>query len=564
MNKIWLQNYPQGIPAEVDVAQYRSLKEILEQSCQRFAALPAFTNMGTSLSYADLDRLTRQFGAFLQQQLRLPKGARVAIMMPNLLQYPVALFGALRAGMTVVNVNPLYTARELRHQLRDSGAEAIVVLENFAHTLQEVMADTPVKTVVTTQVGDLLPALKSLLVNFVVKRVKGMVPEWRISAALDFHAALEAGSRHRLEDVPVGPDDVAFLQYTGGTTGVAKGAILTHGNMVANLQQTSAWMSRVLQEGVETVVTALPLYHIFSLTANCLTFMKWGANNLLITNPRDIPGFIKELKRVRFTAITGVNTLFSALLNHAGIREVDAGALKVAVGGGMAVQRSVAQRWQEAMGVALVEGYGLTETSPIVCANPLDATEFSGAVGLPLPSTEVSIRDDKGEELAIGEVGEICVRGPQVMKGYWNLPEETAKTLDKDGWLHTGDMGMMDARGYVRITDRKKDLVIVSGFNVYPNEVEDVIAMHPGVLESAVIGVPDEHSGEAVKVIALRKDPTLTEKALIEHCRKSLTGYKVPKYVEFRTEPLPKTPIGKVLRRVLRDEELARRRADQA
>jgi long-chain acyl-CoA synthetase len=564
MNKIWLQNYPQGIPAEVDVAQYRSLKEILEQSCQRFAALPAFTNMGTSLSYADLDRLTRQFGAFLQQQLRLPKGARVAIMMPNLLQYPVALFGALRAGMTVVNVNPLYTARELRHQLRDSGAEAIVVLENFAHTLQEVMADTPVKTVVTTQVGDLLPALKSLLVNFVVKRVKGMVPEWRISAALDFHAALEAGSRHRLEDVPVGPDDVAFLQYTGGTTGVAKGAILTHGNMVANLQQTSAWMSRVLQEGVETVVTALPLYHIFSLTANCLTFMKWGANNLLITNPRDIPGFIKELKRVRFTAITGVNTLFSALLNHAGIREVDAGALKVAVGGGMAVQRSVAQRWQEAMGVALVEGYGLTETSPIVCANPLDATEFSGAVGLPLPSTEVSIRDDKGEELAIGEVGEICVRGPQVMKGYWNLPEETAKTLDRDGWLHTGDMGMMDARGYVRITDRKKDLVIVSGFNVYPNEVEDVIAMHPGVLESAVIGVPDEHSGEAVKVIALRKDPTLTEKALIEHCRKSLTGYKVPKYVEFRTEPLPKTPIGKVLRRVLRDEELARRRADQA
>jgi len=564
VNKIWLQNYPQGIPAEVDVSQYRSLKEILEQSCQRFAALPAYTNMGASITYAELDRLTRQFGAFLQQQLRLPKGARVAIMMPNLLQYPVALFGALRAGMTVVNVNPLYTARELRHQLRDSGAEAIVVLENFAHTLQEVLGDTPVKAVITTQVGDLLPALKSLLVNFVVKHVKGMVPEWRIGAALDFRAVLEAGSRHRLEDVPLGPDDVAFLQYTGGTTGVAKGAILTHGNMVANLQQTSAWMSRVLKEGAETVVTALPLYHIFSLTANCLTFMKWGANNLLITNPRDIPGFIKELKRVRFTAITGVNTLFNALLNHAGIREVDAGALKVSVGGGMAVQRSVAQRWQEAMGVALVEGYGLTETSPIVCANPLDAREFSGAVGLPLPSTDVSIRNDKGEELGIGEVGEICVRGPQVMKGYWNLPEETAKTLDKDGWLHTGDMGTIDARGYVRITDRKKDLVIVSGFNVYPNEVEDVVAMHPGVLESAVIGVPDEHSGEAVKVIALRKDPSLTEKELIEHCRKSLTGYKVPKYVEFRTEPLPKTPIGKVLRRVLRDEELAGRRTGNA
>jgi long-chain acyl-CoA synthetase len=558
MNKIWLQHYPQGIPAEVDVAQYRSLKEILEVSCQRFAALPAFTNMGTSITYAELDRLTQQFGAFLQQQLGLAKGARLAIMMPNLLQYPVALFGALRAGMTIVNVNPLYTARELRHQLRDSGAEAIVVLENFAHTLQEVLADTAVKSVITTQVGDLLPALKSLLVNFVVKHVKRMVPEWRIDAAVEFRAALEAGGRQRLQDVPLGPEDIAFLQYSGGTTGVAKGAILTHGNMVANLQQTSAWMSRVLKEGVETIVTPLPLYHIFSLTANCLTFMKWGANNLLITNPRDIPGFIKELKRIRFTAITGVNTLFNALLNHADIRSVDASALKVAVGGGMAVQRAVAQRWKEAMGVALVEGYGLTETSPIVCANPLDAREFSGAVGLPLPSTDVSIRNDKGEELGVGEVGEICVRGPQVMKGYWNLPEETAKTLDRDGWLRTGDMGMMDERGYVRITDRKKDLVIVSGFNVYPNEIEDVIAMHPGVLESAVIGVPDERSGEAVKVIAVRKDPALTEKALIEHCRKYLTGYKVPKQVEFRSEPLPKTPIGKVLRRVLRDEELAR------
>jgi long-chain acyl-CoA synthetase len=564
MNKIWLQHYPQGIPAEVDVAQYRSLKEILELSCRRFSALPAFTNMGKSITYAELDRLTRCFGAYLQQQVGLTKGARVAIMMPNLLQYPVALFGALRAGMTVVNVNPLYTPRELRHQLRDSGSEAIVVLENFAHTLQEVLPETQVKHVITTQVGDLLPAVKSLLVNFVVKHVKRMVPDWRIDAAVDFPAALKIGTRHPLQDVPLGPDDIAFLQYTGGTTGVAKGAILTHGNMVANLQQTSAWMSRVLKEGAETVVTPLPLYHIFSLTANCLTFMKWGANNLLITNPRDIPGFIKELKHSRFTAITGVNTLYSALLNAADMREVDASALKVAVGGGMAVQRSVAQRWQEATGVALVEGYGLTETSPIVCANPLDATEFSGAVGLPLPSTDVSIRNDKGEELGIGEVGEICVRGPQVMKGYWNLPEETAKTLDRDRWLRTGDMGMIDQRGYVRITDRKKDLVIVSGFNVYPNEIEDVIAMHPGVLESAVIGVPDEHSGEAVKVIALRKDPSLTEKALIEHCRKYLTAYKVPKHVEFRTEPLPKTPIGKVLRRVLRDEELARRRASPA
>jgi long-chain acyl-CoA synthetase len=564
MKKIWLQHYPQGVPAEVDVSQYRSLKEILELSCQRFAALPAFTNMGTSITYAQLDQLTRRFGAFLQQQLGLGKGARVAIMMPNLLQYPVALFGALRAGMTVVNVNPLYTARELRHQLRDSGAEAIVVLENFAHTLQEVLGDTPVKTVITTQVGDLLPPLKSQLVNFVVKYVKRMVPQWRIAAAMDFRAALKLGEGHSLQDVPLGPDDIAFLQYTGGTTGIAKGAILTHGNIVANLQQTSAWMSRVLKEGAEIVVTPLPLYHIFSLTANCLTFMKWGANNLLITNPRDIPTFIKEIRRSRFTVITGVNTLFNALLNHSGIREVDASALKVAVGGGMAVQRSVAQRWQEAMGVALIEGYGLTETSPNVCANPLDAKEFSGAVGMPLPSTELSIRNDQGEELGIGEVGEICVRGPQVMKGYWNLPEETAKTLNGAGWLRTGDMGLMDERGYVHITDRKKDLVIVSGFNVYPNEIEDVVAMHPGVLESAVIGVPDEHSGEAVKLIALRKDPALTEKALIEHCRKYLTGYKVPKYVEFRTEPLPKTPIGKVLRRLLRDEELARRSTGKA
>jgi long-chain acyl-CoA synthetase len=558
MNRIWLEHYPSGVPAEVDVSRYRSLREILEVSCQRFAALPAFTNMGTSITYAQLDGLTRQFGAYLQHGLGLGKGARVAVMLPNLLQYPVALFGALRAGLTVVNVNPLYTATELRHQLRDSGAEAIVVLENFAHTLQEVLPDTALRKVVTTQVGDLLPAPKSLLVNFVVKHVKRMVPAWRIAGAIDFRAVLHEGRDRRLENVTLGPQDVAFLQYTGGTTGIAKGAILTHGNMVANLQQTSAWMSSVLKEGAETVVTPLPLYHIFSLTANCLTFMKWGGNNLLITNPRDISGFIKELKRYRFTAITGVNTLYSALLNNAALREVDASALKVAVGGGMAVQRSVAQRWKEVMGVALIEGYGLTETSPIVCANPLDAQEFSGAVGLPLPSTEVSIRDDKGTELGIGAVGEICVRGPQVMQGYWNLPEETAKTLDAERWLRTGDMGFVDERGYVRITDRKKDVVIVSGFNVYPNEVEDVIALHPGVLENAVIGVPDERSGEAVKVIALRKDPNLTEKALIEHCRKHLTGYKIPKHVEFRTEPLPRTPIGKVLRRALRDEELQR------
>ena len=558
MNKIWLQHYPPGVPAEIDVSEYRSLKEILEISCRRFAALPAFTNMGASLTYADLDRLTRQFAAYLQAAVGLPKDTRVAIMLPNLLQYPVVLFGALRAGMTVVNVNPLYTATELRHQLRDSGAEAIVVLENFAHTLQEVLADTALKTVVTTQVGDLLPAPKSLLVNFVVKHLKRMVPAWRIEGALDLRAALAQGNAHRLQDIALGPEDVAFLQYTGGTTGVAKGAVLTHGNMVANLQQTSAWISGVLKEGAEIVVTPLPMYHIFSLTANCLTFMKWGGNNLLITNPRDIPGFIKELKRYRFTVITGVNTLYNALLSSAALREVDASALKVAVGGGMALQRSVAQRWQESTGVALIEGYGLTETSPNVCANPLDAKEFSGAVGMPLPSTELGIRDDKGVDLGIGEIGEICVRGPQVMRGYWNLPDETAIAMDRDGWLRTGDMGFVDERGYVHITDRKKDVIIVSGFNVYPNEVEDVVALHPGVLESAVIGVADERSGEAVKVIALRRDPELTEAALIEHCRKHLTGYKVPKHVEFRTLPLPRTPIGKVLRRALRNEALGR------
>jgi long-chain acyl-CoA synthetase len=561
MKPIWREHYPKGVPAEADLSQYASLKDVLEKSCARFRELPAFSNMGTSLTYSELDRLTARFGAYLQKHAALGKGSRVAIMLPNLLQYPVALFGALRAGFTVVNVNPMYTARELRHQLRDSGAQAIVVLENFAHTLQEVLPDTPLRTVVTTRIGDMLGLPKSLLVNFVVKHVKHMVPDWRLDGALDWHRALELGARERLGDVPVGRDDLAFLQYTGGTTGTAKGAMLTHGNMVANLQQTSAWIGSILEEGVEVVITPLPLYHVFSLTANCLLFVRWGANNVLITNPRDIAGFIKELKRVRFTAITGVNTLFNALLNSPAIREVDAAALKIAVAGGMAVHRSVAQRWQETMGVALVEGYGLTEASPIVCANPLDAAEFSGTVGPPLPSTEVSIRGDGDAELGVGEVGEICVRGPQVMKGYWNLPDETAHALTADGWLRTGDMGFVNERGHVKITDRKKDLIIVSGFKVFPNEVEDVATMHPGVLEAGAIGVPDARSGEAVKLIVVRRDSALAEGDLIEHCRKHLTAYKLPKYVEFRTEPLPKTPIGKVLRRALRDEQAAGRRA---
>ena len=564
MKPIWLEHYPKAVPAQADVARYQSLKEVFETSCQRFHDLPAFTNMGASITYGELDKLAAQFGAYLQKHARLPKGGRVAIMLPNLLQYPVALFGALRAGMTVVNVNPQYTARELRHQLRDSGAQAIVVLENFAHTLQDVLPDTALKTVVTTRIGDMLGAARSLLVNFVVKHVKHMVPQWKVDGALDWHAAMELGARARLEDVPLGRDDVAFLQYTGGTTGTAKGAMLTHGNMVANVQQTSAWIGNVLKEGEELVVTPLPLYHVFSLTANCLLFVKWGAHNLLITNPRDVAGFIKELKRVRFTAITGVNTLFNALLNEPAFRTVDASALKVAVAGGMAVHRAVASRWQEAMGVALVEGYGLTEASPIVCANPLDAREFSGTVGPPLPSTELSIRSETDGELGIGEVGEICVRGPQVMKGYWNLPDETARTLDAHGWLHTGDMGQLTERGFVKITDRKKDLIIVSGFKVYPNEVEDVAALHPGVLEAGAIGVPDARSGEVVKLIVVRRDAALTEGELIEHCRKHLTAYKVPRQVQFRSEPLPKTPIGKVLRRALREEQPAPQAAKAA
>jgi long-chain acyl-CoA synthetase len=564
MKPIWREHYPKGVPAEVDLSQYASLRDILENSCARFRELPAFSNMGTSLTYGELDRLSERFGAYLQRHARLAKGARVAIMLPNLLQYPVALFGALRAGFTVVNVNPMYTARELRHQLRDSGAQAIVVLENFAHTLQEVLPDTALKSVITTRIGDMLGLPKSLLVNFVVKHVKHMVPDWKLERALGWQRALELGARERLEAVPLGRDDVAFLQYTGGTTGTAKGAMLTHGNMVANLQQTSAWIGSILKEGVEVAITPLPLYHVFSLTANCLLFVKWGANNVLITNPRDIPGFIKELKRVRFTAMTGVNTLFNALLNSPAILEVDASALKIAVAGGMAVHRSVAQRWQETMGVALVEGYGLTEASPIVCANPLDAREFSGTVGPPLPSTDISIRGDADAELGVGEVGEICVRGPQVMKGYWNLPEETRNALTADGWLRTGDMGLVNEQGYVKITDRKKDLIIVSGFKVFPNEVEDVATMHPGVLEAGAIGVPDARSGEAVKLIVVRKDPALGEADLLEHCRKHLTHYKLPRHIEFRTEPLPKTPIGKVLRRALRDEELARRPAKAA
>ncbi|QQS55401.1 MAG: long-chain-fatty-acid--CoA ligase [Candidatus Competibacteraceae bacterium] len=553
MEKIWLREYPEGVPAEIDLNEFASLKDILEKSCQRFADLPAYSNMGTTLRYRDIDRLSRDFGAYLQGR-GLGKGERVAIMMPNVLQYPIALFGALRAGLTVVNVNPLYTPRELEHQLKDSGATAIVIIENFAHTLQGVLDRTPVKTIVTTQLGDLFPFPKRSLVNVVVKYLKKMVPAWRIPGVVPFRRALAVGAEQTLQEVPLTHDDLAFLQYTGGTTGVSKGAMLTHGNLVANLQQTSAWLGSFSRPAEETIITALPLYHIFSLTANCLTFMKVGGHNILITNPRDMPGFVKELAKIRFTVITGVNTLFNGLLHAPGFERLDFSALKISLGGGMAVQRAVAENWRRVTGTLLIEAYGLTETSPAVCINPLTLQEYNGSIGLPISSTDLSVRDDDGRELGIGvdQVGEICLHGPQVMRGYWNRPEETAKVMTSDGYLRTGDVGYVDERGYVRIVDRKKDMILVSGFNVYPNEIEDVVALHPGVLEAAAVGVPDEKSGEAVKIVVVAKDPTLTVEALIEHCRQHLTGYKVPRRVEFRAE-LPKSNVGKILRRLLRD-----------
>ena len=559
MEKIWLKEYPPGVPAEIDAREFSSLKDILEKSCQRFGELPAYTNMGVTLRYRDIDRLSRDFAAFLYG-LGLDKGDRVALMMPNILQYPVALFGVLRAGMVVVNVNPLYTPRELEHQLSDSGAAAIVIVENFAHTLQDVLDKTPVKTVVMTRLGDLFPWPKRLLVNFAVKHIKKLVPAWAIPGAISFDSALKAGAGQALRDVSLAHDDLAFLQYTGGTTGVAKGAMLSHGNLVGNLQQTSAWLSPFSKPAEETIITALPLYHIFSLTANCLTFMKVGGHNVLITNPRDLSGLVKELGKLRFTVITGVNTLFNALLHAPGFDRLDFGALKFSLGGGMAVQRAVAEHWKQLTGAPLIEAYGLTETSPAVCINPLDLADYNGSIGLPIPSTELSIRDDENREKGIGQdqVGEICVRGPQVMRGYWNRPDETAKVLTEDGFLRTGDIGYMDERGYTRIVDRKKDLILVSGFNVYPNEIEDVVALHPGVLEVAAVGVPDEKSGEAVKIVVVKKDPALTAEALIAHCRQHLTGYKVPRRVEFRKE-LPKTNVGKILRRMLRDTETSGR-----
>ncbi len=554
--KIWLDSYPEGVPPEVDVHAFASLKDMFERSCARFRDQPAFANMGVGLTFGEVDRLSRDFGAYLQKVAGLSRGDRVAIMLPNLLQSPVALFGALRAGMTVVNVNPLYTATELAHQLADSGATAVVVLENFAHTLEQALPKTQVRHVVTTQVGDLFPAVKRLLVNFLVKRVRRMVPEWRIPGAISLPDALAAGAGTTLDNVDLGPDDIAFLQYTGGTTGRAKGAILTHGNLVANVEQIAAWIRGTVIEGEETVITALPLYHVFALTANLFVFVKLGGKNVLITNPREMSRFVAELKRTRFTVITGVNTLYRALLDAPGfdaVRTANRGALKLAVAGGMAVQRAVAERWQRVMAVPLVEGYGLTETSPLVCGNRLDVAEYTGKLGLPVPSTEVAILDEAGQEVPLGEIGEIGVRGPQVMRGYWNAPQETAKAFTPDGWFRTGDMGRMDARGYVEFTDRSKDVIVVSGMKAWPTEIEDVVMRHPGVRDAGAVGMPDARTGEAIALFVVRRDPGLTAEALREHCAKHLTGYKRPKRIEFRDE-LPKTPIGKVLRRQLKEE----------
>ena len=556
LERPWLKSYPNGVPAEIDVNEFHSVSAVFDASVAKYRDRPAYSSFGKVLTYGETDALVEQFAAYLLGELKLKKGDRVALMMPNCLQYPVATFGVLRAGLTVVNVNPLYTARELKHQLVDSGAAVLVVVDNFGETVQQVIADTPIKQVITTGLGDML-GLKGVVVNFVLKYIKKMVPNYTLRGAIRFNQALKLGSGHTLPKVELDHDDVAFLQYTGGTTGVAKGAMLTNRNLVANMQQASAWISASgIEMGKEWIITALPLYHIFALTANGLVFMKFGGCNHLITNPRDMKGFVKELKSTRFTAITGVNTLFNGLLNTPGFDEVDFSSLKVTLGGGMAVQRAVAERWKKTTGVTLVEAYGLTETSPAACINPLDLPEYNGAIGLPIPSTDACVKDDNGATLTPGDVGELCIRGPQVMKGYWQRPEDTAKAIDADGWLHTGDMARMDENGFFYIVDRKKDMILVSGFNVYPNEVEDVIAMMPGVLEVAAVGVPDEKSGEIVKVVIVKKDPNLTAEMVKEHARANLTGYKHPKIVEFRKE-LPKTNVGKILRRELRDAPAA-------
>jgi long-chain acyl-CoA synthetase len=555
MEKIWLKSYPEGMPAEIDPSLYRSVTHLMEESFSKYADRNAYACMDKLLTYREVDQMSRQFGAWLQAK-GLKPGARVAIMLPNVLQYPVAMAGILRAGYTVVNVNPLYTARELQHQINDSGAEAIIVLENFATTVQQVLGATPLKHVIVASMGDLLGGLKGAIVNFVVRKVKKLVPAFSLPGSVTFRQVLAEGSRHALTPVEIKPDDIAFLQYTGGTTGVSKGAVLLHRNVVANVLQNEAWLG--MKGGSEQLVfvAALPLYHIYSLTISAFMGMRTGGLNVLIPNPRDIPGFVKELAKYRVVVFPAVNTLYNALLNNPDFAKLDFSSYKIANGGGMAVQQSVADRWLKVTGTPIIEGYGLSETSPVATANRVDIKEFTGTIGLPIPSTEVKILDDDGNEVPLGSAGEIAIRGPQVMAGYWNRPEETAKSMTADGFFKTGDVGIMDANGYTRIVDRKKDMILVSGFNVYPNEIEGVVAAHPGVLEVACVGVPDANSGEAVKLFIVRKDPNLTAEAVLDFCKHELTAYKKPKYIEFRDE-LPKTNVGKILRRQLRDEKKA-------
>ncbi|QFU06752.1 Long-chain-fatty-acid--CoA ligase (plasmid) [Pseudoalteromonas sp. THAF3] len=552
MEKIWLKRYPKGCPETIDPAHYDSLLSLFEKSFADYAQLPAFKNMGVTLSYAELDQATKKVASYINNDLGLKPGAKVAVMMPNLLQTPVSILGILRAGCVVVNVNPLYTARELEHQLNDSEADAIFILANFAHTLEKALGKTNVKHIVVTQVGDMVGGLKKHLVNFVVKHIKKMVPSFELPNPIAFTDVLKNGDASRYTRPEITLDDLAFLQYTGGTTGVSKGAMLTHGNMVGNLEQVSGCLDNILDKGKEIVVTALPLYHIFALTANCLTFMKYGGLNLLITNPRDMKGFVKELNDNKFTVMTGVNTLFNGLLNTDGFADVDFSNLKMSLGGGMAVQRPVAERWQKVTGTRLVEGYGLTECAPLVTVSPYDLEGYNGSIGLPAPSTDIKLMLEDGQEAPAGEPGELWVKGPQVMKGYYNRPDATAECL-RDGWFATGDIATYDDQGFFYIVDRKKDMILVSGFNVFPNEIEEVVASMDGVLEVAAVGVPHDVSGEQVKLFVVKKDAAINEQDIIKHCRENLTNYKVPKLVEFREE-LPKTNVGKILRRALKDE----------
>lgn len=549
----WHDRYPKGVPIDIEMDKYSSAINLFDRSIARFHNLPAYSNMGTTLTFQEVDALSRQFASYLQNELKLKKGDRIAIQMPNCLQFPIAMWGAMRAGLIVVNTNPLYTAREMKYQFQDSGTVAIVILANFASLLQQIVSETNIKHVIVTELGDMLKFPKNHIVNFVVKNIKKMVPAYSLPNAIPFTKTLTLGKNYKFQDVPLTPEDIAFLQYTGGTTGVSKGAMLTHRNVMSNMEQIRTWIMPVMKEGQEVIITPLPLYHIFSLVVNCMAFMAFGGHNVLITNPKDIPGFLKELRKWKFTVMSGVNTLFNAMAHHPDIAKVDFSNVKLSIAGGMALQKAVAENWLAVTKTKVIEGYGLTETSPGACVNPVDGTDQTSSIGLPLPSTDIKLIDDDGKEVPQGQSGELCVKGPQVMKGYWQRPEETANAITPDGWFKTGDIAVMNPDGFFKIVDRKKDMILVSGFNVYPNEIEDVLASHPKVLEVAAVGKADEHSGEVVKVVIVKKDKSLTEDEVIAHCKKDLVNYKVPKHVEFRSE-LPKTNVGKILRRALRDD----------